>query len=210
MKGRLSPQEVNQLDRGRREGDLHLTVVHILSFHFTDPPSEHSEFGRVAGFARIKVPRSHRTDNVYPGLGGREIFVVEIPKGPHSIERAWSKVEDAKQAFSNWSTEGTMIACREAAEVLEDTMRDHFGKDSCMYEQRWKRASNGLKDQASLGGHFERIRGNANCEPHIFFGDQDVHVESAAKRVPTGKVLYRSDSTLRDLQEERAQQNGGP
>ncbi|NBB75639.1 MAG: 5'-nucleotidase, partial [Bacteroidetes bacterium] len=46
--------------------------------------------------------------------------------------------------------------------------------------------------------------------PHIFFDDQDIHVESAAKRVPTGKVLYRSDSTLWDLQEERAQQNGGP
>lgn len=44
--------------------------------------------------------------------------------------------------------------------------------------------------------------------PHLFFDDQDVHVASAAKRVPTGKVLYRSDSTLRDLQEERAQRNG--
>lgn len=37
--------------------------------------------------------------------------------------------------------------------------------------------------------------------PHIFFDDQDVHVESASGRVPTGKVLYPSDSTLRALQE---------
>lgn len=40
--------------------------------------------------------------------------------------------------------------------------------------------------------------------PHIFFDDQDLHVEAASERVPTGKVLYRSDSTLRKLQEERA------
>lgn len=39
--------------------------------------------------------------------------------------------------------------------------------------------------------------------PHIFFDDQGVHVEAAADRVPTGKVLYRSDSTLRELQERR-------
>jgi 5'-nucleotidase len=40
--------------------------------------------------------------------------------------------------------------------------------------------------------------------PHIFFDDQDVHVEAAADRVPTGKVLYQSDSVLRDLQEDRS------
>ncbi len=38
--------------------------------------------------------------------------------------------------------------------------------------------------------------------PHIFFDDQDIHVESASERVPTGRVLYRSDSKLRELQEE--------
>ena len=40
--------------------------------------------------------------------------------------------------------------------------------------------------------------------PHIFFDDQDLRVEAASGRVPTGKVLYCSDSTLRKLQEERA------
>jgi hypothetical protein len=39
--------------------------------------------------------------------------------------------------------------------------------------------------------------------PHIFFDDQDMHVESASERVPTGKVLYCSDSTLRAPQAER-------
>jgi 5'-nucleotidase len=43
--------------------------------------------------------------------------------------------------------------------------------------------------------------------PHIFFDDQDVHVEAAADQVPTGKVLYQSDSVLRDLQEDRGKNN---
>ena len=43
--------------------------------------------------------------------------------------------------------------------------------------------------------------------PHIFFDDQDVHVEAAADQVPTGKVLYQSDSVLRDLQEDRGENN---
>jgi 5'-nucleotidase len=44
--------------------------------------------------------------------------------------------------------------------------------------------------------------------PHIFFDDQAVHVEDAAGRVPTGRVLYRTDSKLRALQEERQKGNG--
>jgi 5'-nucleotidase len=32
--------------------------------------------------------------------------------------------------------------------------------------------------------------------PHIFFDDQDAHLESAAGTVPAGKVPYRSDSPL--------------
>jgi len=38
--------------------------------------------------------------------------------------------------------------------------------------------------------------------PHIFFDDQDIHVQEAAPQVPTGKVLYSSDSELRALKEE--------
>lgn len=41
--------------------------------------------------------------------------------------------------------------------------------------------------------------------PHIFFDDQDVHVDAASERVPTGKVLYRTDSRLRELQAERSE-----
>jgi 5'-nucleotidase len=31
---------------------------------------------------------------------------------------------------------------------------------------------------------------------HIFFDDQDLHLDPAAKHVPSGRVPYRSDSAL--------------
>lgn len=162
--GRLTPHHVNELEKHRQSNDLHLQVSCMLTLYFEQPPSKAERFGQVQNDIDVTIPRSHWTDNVYPALGGREIFVIEIPKGPQSIERAWAKVEDAKQAFSNWSTEGTMIACREAADVLKEAMKEHYGEESCVYKERWYRAFEGLKAQASLGGHFEQIRGNANCE----------------------------------------------
>jgi 5'-nucleotidase len=35
--------------------------------------------------------------------------------------------------------------------------------------------------------------------PHIFFDDQDVHLESASTIVPSGKVPYPSESPLNQL-----------
>ncbi len=40
--------------------------------------------------------------------------------------------------------------------------------------------------------------------PHIFFDDQDVHLEAAAKYVPSGKVPYLSTSGLRQITENEA------
>ncbi|WP_336144592.1 MULTISPECIES: 5'-nucleotidase [unclassified Marinobacter] len=39
-------------------------------------------------------------------------------------------------------------------------------------------------------------------EAHIFFDDQDVHLEPAAKYSPAGKVPYRSGSPLKDSEKQ--------
>lgn len=39
-------------------------------------------------------------------------------------------------------------------------------------------------------------------KPHIFFDDQDVHLETAAKHVPAGKVPYKTNSPLKDDEEK--------
>ncbi len=38
---------------------------------------------------------------------------------------------------------------------------------------------------------------------HIFFDDQDTHLESAAKKVPSGKVPYTSDSPMKEIEKKK-------
>jgi hypothetical protein len=92
------------------------------------------------------------------------VFVVEIPKGEQSIEAAWKKIEDAEDAYHNWNAEGTSIACREAADAMNRAVKDRHGSDSCVYTERWHRAYDGVKDQASLAAHLEQIRSEASCK----------------------------------------------
>jgi 5'-nucleotidase len=35
---------------------------------------------------------------------------------------------------------------------------------------------------------------------HIFFDDQDTHLESASTKVPSGKVPYSSDSPMKEIE----------
>jgi len=164
LTGRLTPHHVNQLEKRRRSGDLHLQVSCSLTLYFEKPPSESERFGRVEDDIDVTIPRSHWTDTVYPRLGGREVFVIEIPKGEPSIEAAWAKIEDAMDARQNWNVEGASIACREAADAMDRAVKEHFGKESCTNKERWYRAYDGIKDPASLAAHFERIRNEANSE----------------------------------------------
>jgi hypothetical protein len=112
----------------------------------------------------VTIPRSHWTDNLYPDLGGREVFVIEIPKGKQSIEAAWTKIDHAKDAYQNWNQEGASIACREAADAMDRAVREHYGSDSCVYEHRWQNAYDGVEAQSSFAGHFQEIKEEANCE----------------------------------------------
>lgn len=164
LRGRLTPHHVNEMEKYRQGGDLNLQVSCALTLHFEKPPQEEQRFGRVRADIDVKIPRSHWTDSVYPDLGGREVFVIEIPKGERSIEAAWEKIEDAKDARQDWNKEGASIACREAADVLDRAIQEHFGADSCVYKQRWERAYNGVEHQASLAGHLQEIKSESSCK----------------------------------------------
>lgn len=56
-----------------------------------------------------------------------------------------------------------------------------------------------------LGG-VEKARVLKAFRPHIFFDDQDVHLEPASRVVAAGQVPYRSDSPLRRLQHPESHQ----
>lgn len=58
-------------------------------------------------------------------------------------------------------------------------------------------------DQAFFLGGLQKSRFLKAFKPHIFFDDQDSHLDTAALDVPSAKVLYPSDSPLRKLFEEK-------
>lgn len=51
-------------------------------------------------------------------------------------------------------------------------------------------------DAVFFMGGLDKTRVLKALKPHIFFDDQDVHLEKAASVVPSGKVLYDSESVL--------------
>jgi 5'-nucleotidase len=57
-----------------------------------------------------------------------------------------------------------------------------------------------------LGG-LEKAKVLKAFRAHIFFDDQDVHLEPAAKHVPAGKVPYKSTSPLNEP--DRSASEGG-
>jgi len=60
-------------------------------------------------------------------------------------------------------------------------------------------------DEAFFLGGVEKTKVLKAFRPHIFFDDQDVHLDAAANVVPSGKVPYLSDSALskpKELEEE--------
>lgn len=199
FRGRLTPQQVSEINKRRQEGNVHLEVECELSLYFQDPPGARPPFDRVRESIQVTIPRSHWTDNVYPSLGGREVFVIEIPKGKKSIEVAWTKIEDAKDAYENWNVEGASIACREAADAMDRAVREHYGSGSCVYEQRWQRAYDGVEHQASFAGHFQQIKEEANCErpEELRVGQADLE----CLIIRTQSLLKYAEALLRERKE---------
>ncbi len=199
LTGRLTPHHVSELEKHRRSENLHLQVSCALTLYFEHPPSESERFGRVQEDIDVTIPRSHWIDKVYPDLGGREVFVIEIPKGNQSIEAAWAKIEDAKEAYQNWNKEGASIACRGAADEIDRAMKEHLDQESCTYKQRWYRAFEGVKSQASLAGHLGRIRDKATCErpEELRVGQADLE----CLIIRTQSLLKYAEALLRERKE---------
>nr|WP_298522522.1 5'-nucleotidase [uncultured Halomonas sp.] len=62
-------------------------------------------------------------------------------------------------------------------------------------------------DQAFFLGGLQKSRFLKAFKPHIFFDDQDSHLDPAAGDVPSAKVLYPSNSPLNDLIAKRKANN---
>lgn len=104
---------------------------------------------------QIEIPQSHWIKNVLPNLGQGEFFVIELPKGDKTIEKAWELLEEAELSFGNWNSKGVFGNCREIGVHLDLRIKLKFGKDSFTYSERWGRAYGNFKHWASLDLHLE-------------------------------------------------------
>ncbi|MGR5150117.1 5'-nucleotidase [Photobacterium alginatilyticum] len=59
-------------------------------------------------------------------------------------------------------------------------------------------------DQAFFLGGLEKSRFLKAFKPHIFFDDQDSHLDPASGEVPSAKVLYPSNSPLKKIMKDKA------
>jgi len=53
-------------------------------------------------------------------------------------------------------------------------------------------------DEAFFLGGLNKDEVLSAFNAHIFFDDQDLHLQGASKKVPSAKVPYRSDSPLKE------------
>jgi 5'-nucleotidase len=54
-------------------------------------------------------------------------------------------------------------------------------------------------DEAFFLGGVEKTKVLQAFKPHIFFDDQDVHLEKAARFIPAGRVPYSTASPMQNL-----------
>ena len=167
----LSPIRVSTHDRREGEGEL---IVYAYDSEFT---SSHENRWILSGsndpiFLSMKkrllkeektISSSDWINDYAPKLELGEYFIVEIPKGKKIIEEAWSYIEKAEECFRRWDTKGVYGNCRETGSLLDRTIKEKFGKDSFIYEERWGRTykrfkNSSFSDFASLDLHLEDIK----------------------------------------------------
>jgi hypothetical protein len=106
----------------------------------------------------IRIPSADWVHDYAPKFGLGEYFIIEIPKGKKTIERAWGYIESAEECRLTWNTKGVFANCREAGSLLDETIKRKFGKESFTYSVKWNRAYDRFNDLSSLDLHLEDIR----------------------------------------------------
>lgn len=104
----------------------------------------------------IRIPSTDWIHDYAPQLELGEYFIVEIPKGKKTIEKAWEYIEKAEECFRTWDTKGLYAHCREAGSLLDGIVKDKFRNKPTI--KKWKRAMEKFNYSASLDLHTEEIK----------------------------------------------------
>ena len=118
----------------------------------------------------IKIPSSDWIQDYAPKLELGDYFIVEIPKGKKSIEKAWDYIDKAEESFRNWDTKGAYAHCREAGTLLNETIKGKFKNNPTI--KKWNKAIGRFEKLASLDLHTEDIK-KENPEGEIKVGKSD-------------------------------------
>lgn len=111
-----------------------------------------------------KIASSDWINDIAPVLGLGEFFVVEIPKGERTLKDAWAYVDLAEKSLMRWDTKSICANCRNAGDLLDQTLKVSLGESSFAYKERWGRAfarlqgRTSFKDQASIDLHIEDFK----------------------------------------------------
>jgi len=90
------------------------------------------------------------------GLG--EYYIIQIPKGDNVLVEAWNYVDQAESSYRNWNTKGVYANCRECGNLLDNKIKEKFGKNNFTYKERWGRVYSRFEKLASLNLHLEDLK----------------------------------------------------
>ena len=118
----------------------------------------------------ITIPSSDWIHDFAPKLELGEYFIIEIPRGKETIEKAWNHIEEAEECFRNWDTKGAYAHCREAGTLLNETIKGKFKNNPTI--KKWNKTIGRFDSLASLDLHTEDIK-KENPEGEIKVGKSD-------------------------------------
>jgi len=142
--------------RGERDQNLNILIENgngpsLMSHHFEVKKS-------------YKIDSSHWIKHYLPELGLGRYFIVEIPEGKHSLGHAWEILNEAEKAFRRWNAKDVMDNCRLVGQYLDGQIKEKFGDNSFVYNERWGRiyggGTKGFSGWNALASHIEDIKTN--------------------------------------------------
>lgn len=186
----LDNKQIAKIEEERR-GNIELIVTLRLLLGFYEYTSI-SRFDDISKGLDVTVPQSHWVDKVLPDLGFGSFFIVEIPAGDRTIQKAWKYIELAEASFNNWNSKAVFANCRELGNLLDETIKKTFGPKSFAYQERWGRMYSRFSHWASLDLHLEGILNKSN---------QYAQDEVMIRKSDAENLLIRAKATLKFAEE---------
>ncbi len=132
----------------------------------------------------LKIETSHSVKSsdwiqlLSPKLGLGKHVIVELSMNVDGMPDALEYLRKAEQAYMTWDSKSVFAHCRELGTLLDNKIKQEYGKDSFAYSERWGKAYANFSTWASLDLHIEDIR-----QKKTQFGDTARVADSDAEAI---------------------------